>query len=753
MSTSTTRTSTNRVQAHATAQTAPARGPELLRRVLLGLVLALIVARPLVPGEDIGLVQALSGASGLFLALGWLLLAVGWAGWRCWTGKAVWYGSWVEVGLCLVLVAVVASTLGGARYQHPGWVSLGEWFALVIAFCLVRQLAIGPSETRRLALALAAIAVALAGQAVFERVFAAHKPAVLGRVTAPKVVDLLSRQGFFVSEDDPTLQPRVEQLRDKSVSATYQQPAAFAGLLILTLPLLVGWTIAAGRRQPWAWPMWAGIVATALTATALCLTHAWVVIAAFAAAGIAAIGIIFARALWRRRLWLLAALLALGGLAFLFCRSVTGQKLLTAADHFWSGRLDAWAATWAMIKAHFWLGVGPGNFDRVYPLHLTGSGPKLELPYNFALELWSTCGLLALVGIAIAIGAFFLRAWRTRYAAMPASETESQPQTGVPWEFYLGAMLGLCVGIFLWALDQPEIDADAFKWGGFVAAGRSLLFFLAFALFDTVPWSGRGLARALTVGVAALFLAFIVSDGISFPALAQPLWIAAALALTVWSPGSPTWTSTARPRVFLPMPALAAICGCYVLAVLAPITGSWWQVRDVHAIAQFRHGSSKVRQGYGWADRRTLDAMLAELRKAIDTDPGNVLPRLEYAGWAELGLSQFRSRPQWAKNALSMTGEIQKLDPQNKAGYLAEAALYLIGAKQTRTDRRPFFKKAADALEKAAKLDPSNKRLQALWRDVTARSTRKPVRIPRSVIPPWPGARPRPTRPLPPNKR
>ena len=57
-------------------------GPVLLRRLLLALATTLIVARPLVVGEDPGLTTYLADPWSLVLTLFWLLAAVGWAAWR-----------------------------------------------------------------------------------------------------------------------------------------------------------------------------------------------------------------------------------------------------------------------------------------------------------------------------------------------------------------------------------------------------------------------------------------------------------------------------------------------------------------------------------------------------------------------------------------------------------------------------------------------------------------------------------------------
>src|SRR5579872_4600259 len=54
----------------------------MLRRTLVILVTALVVARPAVLGEDPGLLDDFSDPSGMVLTLLWFAAAVGWAIWR-----------------------------------------------------------------------------------------------------------------------------------------------------------------------------------------------------------------------------------------------------------------------------------------------------------------------------------------------------------------------------------------------------------------------------------------------------------------------------------------------------------------------------------------------------------------------------------------------------------------------------------------------------------------------------------------------
>src|SRR5262245_7130837 len=111
--------------------------PETLRRVLLGSVTAMIVARPLVLGEDPGQLDPWSDTTNLIMSLLWLLAAVGWAAWRMLSGKATWYASAVEPGLLAVVGLVFLSGRVAASYKQPALLIGWEWLVLLAAFCLV----------------------------------------------------------------------------------------------------------------------------------------------------------------------------------------------------------------------------------------------------------------------------------------------------------------------------------------------------------------------------------------------------------------------------------------------------------------------------------------------------------------------------------------------------------------------------------------------------------------------------------------
>src|SRR5262249_49132457 len=101
----------------------------------------LLVARPLVLGEDPGLlVDRLSDASGLTLTLLWLILGTIWA-------ARQWASNGAKIALdrldlaMLALVIIVAISAGHAAYLHPARLIAWEWLAFWIVLVVVRRFA------------------------------------------------------------------------------------------------------------------------------------------------------------------------------------------------------------------------------------------------------------------------------------------------------------------------------------------------------------------------------------------------------------------------------------------------------------------------------------------------------------------------------------------------------------------------------------------------------------------------------------
>jgi hypothetical protein len=539
----------------------------MLRRVLLGWLTALIVARPLLPGEDPGLLLPTTGTAGLLLTLSWLFAAVGWAAWRAWSGQATWRVGWVEAGLLGVAVSGFLGADTVAWYTHPAWLVAWEWAVLLVIFILVRQLFRSEMEQRALLAAFLATAVCLSAQAVYQVSY----PLAAARTIDPTLADLyrLNDSFFELAVGDPV---------SSAGSATFARPGTFACYLVLVLPaLVIGWFLTGQSEKRSVWRL----VFTASCCLAACLalglTRWWpaliallLVNAGFLGAGAGHLS---------RRSVVLGCLASLTTTVALALVVVPGPFRRLLRD-----QLESAGASLAMIGDHFFLGVGPGNFGRHYPAYLlTASAPRLADPGNFLLEALATGGIVTLAPLLVALGAFFVRVWpewRVNWCYSPPYSTPSEGREGAAsdagkptWEIYIGGLVGLTLAFLLQASSLPPAEVVHLAA---VSSGRSLVWLGAFAVLLGVPWTQRWRVVAGSAGVLAALLCLVVTGGFFAPSLGQPLWVMAALTLLAVPEGRERSWSLGQAGMLVPVPLLGVAALLYLLVVYLPasISGS-----------------------------------------------------------------------------------------------------------------------------------------------------------------------------------
>ncbi|HJT75966.1 MAG TPA: O-antigen ligase family protein, partial [Gemmataceae bacterium] len=655
----------------AAAPSAPAPAarltPDLLRRLLLVLVTALLVAGPLVPGEDPGLLGPTANPAWLTLALLWLVAAVAWAVWRLWSGDGIWQGGLAEAGLLLVAGMMFLSAGRAAAYRHPAWLIAWQWLVLLILFSLVRQLARSPVVRHGLLAAVVATGVAAAAQGIYQAAY--ELPRLQAYYAADRELlrhDLERRTGRAVAPDDPEFVQLADRLQLRLAHGTFNRPDTFAAYLALLLPAAFGFGVVAWRRRHSTWQ------------PVLALTAAGIMIAALA--------------------------LALG-------RGTVGE--------WFHAQLDCWTATAAMIRQHPWLGVGPGNFSRLYPRFMPPTAAeKLSDPHNFVLEVWSSAGIFALVGLLVALVAVFA-AVRRRLAQQPspAPGEEAPAADSRNWEFYVGGMVGLLLAYLLRAAaagSPGEILVE-----GAVAAARSVVWFLAFGLALSIPWSGPGLRTALAAGLVACLVGLCFAAGISFPSLAGTFWALAALAVA--GPGG--WPLRHRLALFLPFPALAALCLVYLFLVFLPVTAADRQMRLAY-LAQARYRDKNVRPQAPVDTARLVQYVTNRLEDAHQDDPASAAPLIALASWH----MELLRNPKDGEKVLRELEEAARLDPEGKEERMLLFQARLRLAERSEAGRQRQLDAAVAALEEVLTRDPTEAaRLHYRLADALLRVRRLPA--------------------------
>ena len=730
-------------------------GPELLRRFLLGLLTALIVARPFVLGEDPGILNALTDTSNLVLTLLWLVAVLGWAVWRYWSGNGAWQGGLVEAALLAAVAFVFVGFAAVAPYKHPAALIGWEWLAFLAALFLVRQLAVTESDQRGLLAAFLAGVVSLSVYALYQSAVElprartelrdrqeqpAAPPERSGLPMAAGSVGALLREQFRAEEgaDQAAAAASAERTEEERshTFATFRSPDSLAGLLILFLPAVAVAALLRWQACGNSWATWLTAGCALLAAAALWTTHSRSAMLALAVVALMA-------AVTAGRRWLFSArglagsAIVLAGLVLLAVRGGTGALLGRSGDGCILG--ETWSTTWAMIRDHPWLGVGAGNFGRAYPQYLlvTAAGATNDA-HNFVLGLWASYGIFALAAVLLALGAFFvlvLRPGKEVREAVATGPGEPSAETAAPtrWEFYVGGMGGLLLGYFLReAYRSPDemlhtqaLPAIEDVWQrGLVAGVRAVLWFAAFALFEGVPWSAGARRLALAAGVAALLLGLGIAPGIDFPSLAQPLWLAVGLALAARHAaphlrGGDPWLG----RV-LPIPLLAGVLLAYFTYVFYPVTRSASLARGALEAAAF----FRTQRSLGFRDVRNPGIFLWEkvvkpLDEAAKEDPTDAHRQAQRGFWygelwtltVRFPSAEDQKRAKiYSDQAVRWIGEAELLDSQGKEPYLLRYKLHERFAQRIVAvqARRQQYWLASEAMRRLARVDPTDARVR-----------------------------------------
>lgn len=642
-------------------------------------MVVLLVARPLVLGEDPALSSSFSDTGTLVLSLLAMCAATAWAAWRFWTKQSRWYAGFVEVGLAVVVVAAFAS-VNVAANKHAAWLTSWEWFVLLVGFTTLRQLAVDPAEQRGFLAALLATAVALSFHAWFQ-----------AGVELPAIAERL-KKGNPDNLDERTREAIRQRAEDGHVFGSYAHPNSFAGYLVLFLPAVFGaaW-LARHQNLPYASRMLL-LTGAIISAGALYLTHSRGAMLGLLAAG-GLVGVVVGwRWLMANPVYLLVLLLGVVGGGYLLVQAGSrgvGKTADTAAY-----RLDYWSATARMLRDHPFQGVGAGNFGGAYPRYMAPEAlEKVKDPHNLFLEQWATMGLLGLAGLLIVLGAF---AWHQRRLLVePAKLLEPDPappptpgQPPVRWEFYVGGAIGLVMAFVLRAVgrESAEIVNEAM-----IAGSRSVVWFFAFALLERVAWPPRLRSLLLTVGILALLANLLVSGGVGYPSVFGMMLAAMALALNAPLPRRLAVADEyANVSTTAPLPVMFGLLMAYLIGLFYPTTYATTLTQDANQVGRalledrFRPADKRQIQPspeelegglLAWQYRFLDQNVLAPLLEAHRLDSWNPLIPAHIANWLGQQWLLTPNDKDLARKAIAWAMKAQQLDPAGWSGYQTEVNL------------------------------------------------------------------------------
>lgn len=582
-----------------------------LRPLLLALLTALLVARPLYPSES-------AAASGdgmpmvmlwIALVLFWLLGAIGEPVFRIRTG-------WADAAVAALVVWHTLAGLWAAGHAapRPAINMTWEWIAFGLSFFMLRQLVVRRSETRALVAVMIALGVALASYGLYQSFY--EMPATEAQYKR-NPDQALRDAGLSLEAGSAERMVFEKRLESREPIATFALTNSLAGYLAPWLTVLVGIGLSALWRRRGAadtarpaatWPLAAGVVLAALVmGMCLLLTKSRSAYAATAMGIVLALVVSRARALrigWK--LPAIAASLVAGLIAAGWAAGGLDREVLSEAGKSLGYRVQYWRSTMAMMGDHPWVGVGPGQFQGHYTAYkLPEASEEIADPHNFLLDTWVTTGTPGLAILVVLLGLFISACWRRRGQAASGDDSDSGTRDAAMLILgggLAGFLLSIPVGLLGAAPPGPAV----------VVLGLPLA---ALTLAALVPWVRTGRLPVLlpAVGVATLLVNLLAAGGIGFPGVAGTLWLLLAVGLTEVGAG--------RVRQAKPALALASLAGAVGLLLACYFTG-YGPVMDSQAALR--------------AAAREPGRAVEHLADAVSSDPWAAEP------WRQLAATMFQ---------------------------------------------------------------------------------------------------------------
>jgi len=426
-----------------------------------------------------------------------------------------------------------------------------------------------------------------------------------------------------------------------------------------------------------------------------------------------------------KRVWLLASLVIVSVSAVMLWKtnSLAGIFKKESSGGL-SARIDYWKGTWKMIDQFPLLGVGPGNFGNSYARFMNENAlEKIKDPHNFALELWSSAGIIALLLFITVIAILFQRLVM-HHENESAEQGYSDPIP--PWVCYLGGMLGLLIAFVLRVEYKPPSDLIQESIGALL---RTAGWFIAIGVLENLHINKFWMRRILLAGLIAMLLNLCVSGSIIFASVMVPFWAVAALAWSTTFSGStirgikPAWV----------FPVVAGVTGIFMVGVFLPLANAFTlgtqAIQNGQLIATSppdRKNDSKL------VKLRTL--VLSPLQQASVLEPQNPRWNLLLGNWYPAAFFE-ATRIGDSQALVFGNAALQELDRAAKSNResiepaLVKAQIRSLYAESNKTQAVNQYLDAAQALRLALPFDPFEVKLHfqlanLLWKAYLADAKR-----------------------------
>lgn len=659
-----------------TRQESPRSLVERMRAVWLAGLIAIYVARPLLPSES----PTTIAGDGLPFVMLTLILATTWMLAQFIEPRPIVRPgpvdlSWIVLLACQGVSAWLTTKSG---YPRAAINTFWEWTGLGIGYLLLRQVMPREPDKRATCMLFIGLALVLSLYGIFQ--FGVLNPSSREMYLADPD-RILQEQGIDAPAGSAARRLFEERLRSSEPTATFALANSLAGFLTpwLLMTIGVGWlgddaqgSERADRRKRWG----AAIGCALPIALCLVLTKSRTGYLATLVGLAAIIGLVWRRQRNKWKIALIATCVLAISLAFGVASGALDLQVLTEAVKSMRYRAHYWHGAWCMVKEHPWFGCGPGNFQDEYArFKLPQASEVVADPHNFVFEIWATCGTPALAAFAFVLIGAFAELRRPTPRCDDDSKTKTPAMPLVP---LVGGLLGLLLALVVGLISTVELP-----W---------LIFFAGLALLPAMTWlcscwiRTGGLPRFMpAVCAAAMLVNLSAAGGIGFAGVAGSLWLLVAM------------MGRCGRQASQPLPKW--VVGALVTIGLVLVGSCWWTAY---------HPFLECRRLLALADREPMQAR-QRILQAADADPWSDEP------WRRLSAGDFA---QWLKSPNDISAQrwqddhqqVLRRRPHASAAWLAAADDYLAASHASAQPRRKheYLRQAILHYRQAAELYPTS---------------------------------------------
>ncbi len=365
-----------------------------------------------------------------------------------------------------------------AAALHASW----QYTSLAIGFALLTHQAHSSERRNTLLLLMGLLTLTAAFHGLYQYFVSLPETRAIYEANPER---LLREQGISTAPGSMQRMQFENRLYSTEPFGPFALANSLAGILVPTLILNLAW-LPTLRRRGWVW-LASGILSLAIIALCLALTKSR---AAWISSLVAIVFLMVThspwRATWMRWRWKFAiggGVLLVSMLLFLLW---VDPLVLTETPKSLRFRFQYWISSILLIKQHPWIGVGPGNFQSAYPaVKLIEASETVADPHSFWIELATTCGLPALILLAVSIIQWFRKVdWNEEHGTKESNSSTltafrslpliigmviasgivwgvpgliGNPPEALPYGVSIILLLGMIVGWARWKHQQPVV--------------------------------------------------------------------------------------------------------------------------------------------------------------------------------------------------------------------------------------------------------------------------------------------------------